>query len=80
MIFSKRLKLSNKVAEWFDKADKNLSPTKIKRNSLGTITALDALGYLKERKSESNFCRCGQVKHIGFNECIDCIEERESKG
>jgi hypothetical protein len=27
--------------------------------------------------AKSNFCVCGQVKHVGFDECIDCIDERQ---
>ena len=24
----------------------------------------------------SDFCKCGQVKHVGFDECCDCLDER----
>ncbi len=25
-------------------------------------------------KHVSNFCECGQVKHVGFDLCVDCID------
>ena len=24
---------------------------------------------------DGDFCECGQVKHVGFNKCADCIDE-----
>ncbi len=26
-----------------------------------------------------NFCVCGQVKHVGFNQCKDCLDNKENE-
>lgn len=23
---------------------------------------------------QSNFCQCGQIKHVGFDKCADCLD------
>lgn len=29
---------------------------------------------IKELKkiSKSDFCKCGQIKHVGYDQCVDC--------
>ena len=27
--------------------------------------------------TNSSFCQCGQVKHVGFDECIDCLDAHD---
>lgn len=46
MIFSKRLELKKKVLEWLETGSMGVNAT-MNFGALGTITALDALGYLK---------------------------------
>ena len=50
MIFSKRKKLSEVVISWFDKMDEKLhgNGDAIVRDTLGVITALDSIGYIKD--------------------------------
>ena len=65
MLFSKRLKLSNKVVDWFDKVDEKFKTVKVVRDITGVITALDALGYLKENpleKESDNWAIFGPIK------------------
>ena len=30
--------------------------------------------FLEEEHKSTDFCKCGQVKHVGFDTCIDCIK------
>ncbi len=31
-------------------------------------------------ESKTNFCVCGQIKHVGFDKCVDCLfDEQEEK-
>lgn len=31
--------------------------------------------WYTELDDRGDFCKCGQVKHVGFDECIDCHDE-----
>ena len=28
-------------------------------------------------RNQSNFCKCGQVKHVGFDKCVDCLNDNQ---
>lgn len=30
--------------------------------------------FLEEETHTTDFCECGQIKHVGFDACVDCIE------
>ena len=52
MLFSERLKLAKEVDDWFDEIDKPLieegSTTRIRRDTVNVITALEKLGYIAQ--------------------------------
>lgn len=80
MHFSKRLELSEKVIEWFDQADKITEPghAKISRSVLGVVTALHALGYLRDPgntekvQTFGRYWRCNQCGKWGFGKQHTC--------